>query len=128
MQIYQNCNLSPRYNKCTNIKLFKILLGVFDLVFADTHKLRDMPKLTGPFLQPDFDKLPNDRSTEGAKLGRVYRVSQEESVGILWQEYQSISSKRKVVYQLEYNSYNYGSLKYKRGLQITLITLKIFQY
>jgi hypothetical protein len=87
-----------------------------------------MPKLTGPFLQPDFDKLPNDRSTEGAKLGRVYRVSQEESVGILWQEYQSISSKRKVVYQLEYNSYNYGSLKYKRGLQITLITLKIFQY
>lgn len=90
-----------------------------------------MPKLTGPFLQPDFDKLPNDRSTEGAKLGRVYRVSQKERVGILWQEYQSISSKRKVVYQFEYNSDNlrvYGSLKYKRGLQNTLITLTIIQY
>jgi hypothetical protein len=77
------------------ITLFKILLGVFDLVFADTHKLRDMPKLTGPFLQPDFDKLPNDRNREGAKLGRVYRVSLKERVGILWQEYQSIRVKEK---------------------------------
>jgi hypothetical protein len=90
-----------------------------------------MPKLTGPFLQPDFDKLPNDRSTEGAKLGGVYRVSQKERVGILWQEYQSLSSKRKLVCQFEYNSDNlrvYGRFNYKHGLQITLITLKIFQY
>jgi hypothetical protein len=79
-----------------------------------------MPKLTGPFLQLRFDKLPNDRNREGAKLLRVYRVSQKERVGILWQECQSISSKRKVVYQFEYNYDNlrlYGSLKYKRGLQ-----------
>ena len=53
------------------------------MVFADTHKLRDMPKLTGPFLQPDFDKLPSDRNREGAKLGREFRVSQTERVGIL---------------------------------------------
>lgn len=89
------------------------------MVFADTHKLRDMPKLTGPFLQPDFDKLPNDRNKEGAKLGRVYRVSQKERVGILRQECQLISSKRKIVYQFEYNSDNlrvHSSLKYKRGL------------
>jgi len=42
-----------------------------------------MPKLTGPFLQPDFDKLPSDRNREGAKLGREFRVSQTERVGIL---------------------------------------------
>ena len=100
------------------------------MVFADTHKLRNMPKLTGSFLQPDFDKLPNDRNREGAKLGRVYWVSQKERVGILCQGCQSLSSKTKVVYQFEYNYDNlrvYGSLKYKRGPQITLITLTIFQ-
>ena len=60
------------------------------MVFAGTHKLRDMPKLTGAFLQPDFDKLPDDRNREGAKLGRVYRVTQKERFGILWQEFQDI--------------------------------------
>jgi hypothetical protein len=60
-------------------KAFRIFLGGFDLVFADIHNLRDMPKLTGAFFKLDFETLPDDRTGTVLRLN-LYTTSPRRSV------------------------------------------------